>query len=124
MSDWLESRSPAFIAAGIGMLAGLCLSGYGLFGLVAIPDFSGPLAVSLLVGGALDWLFCFLAVRRSRLGWAYAVSFNGVGFAVFLFGAPKVRDGLNTNLAIGLLPAVAFLTVTLLFALSAHEFRD
>jgi hypothetical protein len=122
MSDWLESRSPAFIAAAIGMLAGLCLFGYGLFGLFAQPDFSAPLGFALLIGGTLDWLFCFLAVRRVRVGWAFALSFNGVAFAVFFFGAPKVRDGLDTNLAIGLLPAVAFMTITILFALSAREY--
>ena len=124
MTDWLESRSPAFVAAGIGMLAGVCLFGYGIWGLFAVEPLAGPLAVALILGGALEWLFCFLAVRRSRLGWAFALSMNGVGFSVFLFGAPKVRDGFETNLGLGLLPAIAFFVVTILFAISSDEYRD
>jgi hypothetical protein len=124
MSDWLESRSPAFIAAGIGMLAGVCLFGYGLYGLFASATTPAPLGIALVLGGALEWLFCFLAVRRNRAGWSFAVASNAVATTLFLFGAPKVRDAFETNLGIGLLPCVAFLTVTLLLSFSAHEYRD
>ena len=124
MTDWLESRSPAFVGAGIGMLAGVCLFGYGLWGLFAPEPLPAPLGVALILSGAIEWLCCFLAVRRNRAGWSFALALNGVGAAIFLFGAPKVRDGFDTNLAVGLIPFVAFLTITILFGMSSRDFRE
>lgn len=122
MSDWIESKSPAFIAAGLGMLAGVCLFGYGVWSMFQPEPPPAPFSVSMALAGAVEWLVCFMAVRRSRAAWSFALALNGTGCAVFLFGAPKVRDGLETSLAIGLAPAVIFLVITILFGMASNEY--
>ncbi len=124
MSDWIESKSPAFIAAGVGMLAGVCLLGYGAWSMFQPDAPPAPFSVAMALAGAAEWLLCFLAVRRSRAAWSFALAVNGVGFVVFLFGAPKVRDGLDTSLLVGVAPALIFLVITVLFGMASREYSD
>jgi len=123
MADWIESKSPGFAAAGLGMLAGVALFGYGLWGLFQLDGPPRPLATALIAAGAVEWLCCLLAVRRNRAAWSFALSLNGVAAVVFLFGAPKVRDGFSTSLGVALIPAIVFIAVTVLFAGSSREYE-
>ncbi len=122
-SEWIPSRSPAFPGALLGMIAGLVAFGFGCLGLFG-PESAMPLpqGIALVVGGLINWSTCFFALRRVRLAWAFALSLNGTCILVFIFGAPKVRDAWDTNTAVGYLPAIIFLMITVLLAAASDEY--
>lgn len=122
-SEWISSKSPAFAGGVLGMMAGLAAFGFGCLGLFG-PESTMPLpqAIALVVAGLIDWSSCFFALKRVRLAWAFALSLNGTAVLVFIFGAPKVRDAWHTNMGVGYLPAIIFLSITVLLAISSEEY--
>lgn len=105
----------------LGLVTALIMLGSGLAMLGGYGESPMPLAIALLIAGAIQGAVCTLTLRRNRAAWAFALSLNGTLGLVFLFGAPKVRDSLESSLVIGLLPCVAFAVITILLALNAEE---
>jgi hypothetical protein len=120
-ASWIASKSPGFAGAALGMLIGVGLFGYGMWTFFAPTPTPMPQSIALVVAGFVNWISCFYTMRRIRVAWAFALSLNGTGSVLFLFGAPKVRDAFETNLGIGILPMVLFLATTVLLAAASDE---
>lgn len=120
--DWLPSSSPGFIGAAMGMLIGMTLFGYGVWSFFAPDPPPMPQSFALVVAGFVEWTTCFFTMRMVRAAWAFAVSINGTGVLLFLFGTPQVRDAFGVGIGLAFLPAVAFLLVTILLVVSAEDF--
>jgi hypothetical protein len=109
------------VASYLGMVAGLATFGYGLMS--SFGDAPLPFAVALVVAGFTGIVACFFASRRNRAAWSFAISLYGTGSVIFLFGASRVRDGLEVHWLLALVPAVVFLLVTVLLAMSAQDYE-
>ena len=107
----------------LGLLAGLALAGYGLSILVSGTAQSLPFKLAFLAGGVLECVLCVHALRRSRVGWSFATALSGTAAVVFLFGAPKVRDGLEVSIALGFIPCLVFSVITVLLALGFEDYQ-
>ena len=64
--------------------------------------------------------------QQSDGSWRYGTEGKhrvpGTAFAIFLFGAPKLRDSAEVSIAIALGPAVIFALITTLYALAADDY--
>lgn len=114
--------TPARLGCYLGLVTALIMLGSALYMLAGDSDTPMPLAIAFLVTGTLQAAVCTLALERKRAAWAFALSLNGTLSVTFLFGAPKVRDGLDVSLSLGLLPATLFAVVTTLLALGAEDY--
>ena len=120
--QWIRSNSPGFAGAAIGMLIGVVLFGYGMWSFFEPVPPPLPQSFALLLAGFINVVCCYFTMRKIRVAWSFALALNGTGVLLFLFGAPKVRDAIDANLAIGFIPMLAFLLATALLALAADEF--
>ena len=118
----LPASSTARYGCYLGLVSALFMLGYGLIMLGSASADPMPFKIAFLVGGAIQALVSVLALQRNRAAWAFALSLNGTLVAVFLFGATKIRDGFDVSIYVGLVPAVAFSTITILLALGADEY--
>lgn len=121
-SSPLNARPLARFGCYLGLLIALAMLLHGLHMLATGSDNAMPFKVAILLGGAIQAVTCLYALRGNRPAWSFAVSLNGTLFVVFLFGAPKVRDGLDVSMALGLLPCAAFGVTTALLALGSNEY--
>jgi len=113
----------ALRAAGVlGFAVGVCFFVYGVY-LMFLGDKPMPFAFTMLIGGAVNSLVSAYALRRSRVAWSFALSLNGVAAVVFLFGAPKIRDGLDLHILIALMPCIALSVATVMYWLAADQFE-
>ena len=103
------------IAIGVAMFA----LGLGLF---FRGSSSAPLRVALMLVGAAEIAVGYLALFRNRVGWSFALSINGTAAAIFLFGAPKVRDAADIDLGAALVPSFVLIVATTLLAASRDEY--
>lgn len=121
-SPLLPTGTPVRFGCYLGLLSALVLTGYGLYLFIVGTDMPMPFPVSLLFGGVLQAILCLKTLRRSRAAWAFALSLNGTLGAVFLFGAPQLRDAFDMSLIVGLVPALAFGVITMLLATATEDF--
>ncbi|HWN69549.1 MAG TPA: hypothetical protein VNM90_18030 [Haliangium sp.] len=117
----LPANSPARFGSYGGLLAGLVLAGFALRMLFGGSDKPMPFQLAVLLAGALQVFLCGLTLRRSRAAWAFALSLNGTLAAIFLFGAPQLRDAYGVSMIVGMLPTVGFGVITTLLAMSSEE---
>ena len=106
----------------LGLIAAVVLLGYAgsmLFGDGTEPM---PLQIAVLVTALLEATLCYLAYRRIRVAWSFAVSLNGTLAVVLFFGATNVRDGLGVSLTFGFMPSLAFALITVLLALGPEDY--
>jgi hypothetical protein len=106
----------------LGMLAGVLLVGFALRMLFGGSDTPMPFQLAVLLAGALELIVCGLTLRRNRAAWAFALSLNGTLAAIFLFGAPTLRDAFEITLLVGLLPTSGFALLTTLLAMGTEDF--
>jgi hypothetical protein len=117
----LSSTSPARFGSYLGILAGVVLGGFGLRMLFGDSDKPIAFQLAVFLAGGLEVLLAVLTVRRSRAAWAFALSLNGTLAAIFLFGAPQLRDAFGISMIVGMLPTVGFAVITTLLAMSSEE---
>ncbi|ACY17983.1 hypothetical protein [Haliangium ochraceum] len=123
-SELLPGNSPARIGAYLGLVAGLAMLGYGLKILFGQSDTQVPFQVALCLGGLLQMLTSFFAIKRQRAAWAFALSLNGTLTVIFLFGATRLRDAFDVHVFLGLLPALVYAAVTILLAAGTEEYGN
>lgn len=106
----------------LGLVAALGMMSYAVVMLIGASADPMPFKIAFLVAGIIQATVSGLALQRNRAAWAFALSLNGTLAAVFLFGAPKVRDGFDVSIYLGLMPAVAFSVIATMLALGAEEY--
>ncbi|MEM9488138.1 MAG: hypothetical protein AAGC55_03280 [Myxococcota bacterium] len=108
----------------VGLAIAAALFGTGVYLLLgsAGDEQSPPFIVALLVTGLIELICCVTALRGHVAGWAFATALNGTLGVAFFFGAPVVRDGLGSGIALGLLPCVALFTATVLLVVGRGDF--
>ena len=94
------------IGAVFGILIGIACTVYGATTFVG--DRPLPYTFGFLLGGIIQCVACAFTLRNSRIAWAFAVSLTATGAFVFLFGIPKIRDGLGVATAVAVVPFFAF----------------
>lgn len=114
-------------AGGLGALVAMAL-GVGLFALGAVTvlgsdPLPGPLTVALLLAGGLEATLGWYALRRVRAAWAFATSLAGTAALAFLFSAPKIRDALEVELGVALLPSLLGAAACIMLALAAPDMK-
>ena len=117
----LEPGSPGWMGAAIGIALGLgllALSASSLFREVPLPT---PLVVALCVIGTLEAILGLYTIKRVRIAWAFSTAIGATAAVVFLFSAPKIRDGLEVSLGVALLPALVGALAATLLALAASD---
>jgi hypothetical protein len=117
----LPSSSPARFGSLLALLAGLLLGYFALAMLFGGSDKPVAFQLAVLLAGGLELLLSWKTLRRSRAAWAFALSLNGTLSAVFLFGAPQLRDAYDISMIVGMLPAVGFGVVTTLLAMGSED---
>jgi hypothetical protein len=117
----LAAKSPARFGSYLGAIAGIVLAGFALRMLFGGSDMPVPFQVAVLLAGGLQVLLCGLTLRRNRAAWAFALSLNGTLAAIFLFGAPQLRDGFDVSMIVGMLPTVGFGVISTLLAMGTEE---
>lgn len=126
----VAARLPALgftTAGGMGAVTamllgvGLVLLGFG----AAMRDhpLPMPLIVALFLFGGMLGAFGWLSLRRVRVAWAFATSLSGTAAIAFLFGAPKIRNALEVELGIALLPALVAAAACIMLALAAPDMK-
>lgn len=121
ISSVLPASSPARFGSYLGMAAGLVLAGFALRMLFGDSEKPPAFQIAVLVAGGLEVLLGVLTLRRSRAAWAFALSLNGTLAAIFLFGAPQLRDAFGVSMIVGMLPPIGFAAITTLLAMSSEE---
>ncbi|MBT8493928.1 MAG: hypothetical protein KJO07_12820 [Deltaproteobacteria bacterium] len=104
-----------------GILCGIALFLAGLYSFTAPEPPPLPLSFSLVTIGFCGALSSFFALRLNRLAWGFSTSINGTLGVVMIFAAPRVRDQFEIDYALAMIPAVLFLVITVLLALSSPE---
>lgn len=107
----------AAMALGLGLLA------LGLVTLLGDDPLPPPLTVALLLAGGLEATLGWYALRRVRAAWAFATSLAGTAAMAFLFSAPKIRDALEVELGIALLPSLVGAAACIMLALAAPDVK-
>lgn len=114
-------------AGGMGALTaiglGLGLLALGLYTLLGEDPLPMPLTVALLLGGGVETTLGWFALRRVRAAWAFATSLAGTAAVAFLFSAPKIRDALEIELGIALLPSLFGAAACIMLALAAPDMK-
>lgn len=117
----LPAKSPARIGSLLALLTGVILGYFALDMLFGGSDMSRPFQVAVLLAGVLELLLGWKTLRRSRAAWAFALSLNGTLAAIFLFGAPQLRDAFGVSMIVGMLPAIGCSVVTTLLAMGSED---
>jgi hypothetical protein len=117
----LPATSTAWYGGLFGILAGVVLAGFALRMLFGGSDMPMPFQIAVLLAGALEVLLGVLTLYGARAAWAFALSLNGTLAAIFLFGAPQLRDAFGVSMIIGMLPTVGFGVITTLLAMGSEE---
>ena len=112
---------------GIGAIAAIAL-GVGLFllgaaGALKDDPLPAALVIALLLFGGLQAALGWLAFRRVRAAWAFATSLAGTAAVAFLFSAPKIRDALEVELGIALLPSLVGAAACIMLAMAAPDMK-
>jgi len=114
-------------AGGLGaitaMALGVGLALLGVAGGLKENPLPMPLVVALLLFGALQTVLGWLAFRRVRAAWAFATSLAGTAALAFLFSAPKIRDALEVELGIALLPSLVGAAACIMLAMAAPDVK-
>lgn len=74
---------------------------------IASAGMSPILAIAFVLAGLALVVSAVGIHRGSRVAWAFAASIAGVLGVVYFFGSSRIASGLDTSLAVALLPAVA-----------------
>ena len=119
----LPGSSLARWAAYVAVLLGLVLIFRGVELLLPPREARMPYSITLVIIGALQMMLSYYVLKANRASWAFLTSLNGTLFVVALFGAPKIRDELQVDMALALLPCLLFGVVTLLAAFAAQDFE-
>jgi integral membrane sensor domain MASE1 len=114
-------------SGGMGALLAIAL-GLGLLALAAATALRDeplpmPLTVALVVAGALQAAFGWFTLNRRRGAWAFATSLSGTAAVAFLFSAPKIRDALQVDLGVALVPALVGAAACIMLALAAADLK-
>lgn len=120
--DILSSDAPGFYGCILAIAAGFGMAGLGVY-LIASGASAMPLNVALLLLGSTNAALGYLALRRNRVAWSFALSLNGTLAVVFLFGAPKIRDAASLALGLAVMPAFVYALTTTLLALSGADYE-
>jgi hypothetical protein len=104
------------------MALGLSTLVLGVRSALVEPPAPTPWWVAQCLIGALQVVLGWLVLRRSRAGWAFALSLNGTAFVAALFGAPVIRDRAGVHLAVALIPCVLHGAVSIMLALEHDAF--
>ena len=112
---------------GMGALVAMAL-GVGLFALGAVTapgdhPLPGPLMIALLLAGGLEFALGWFTLRRVRAAWAFATSLAGTASVAFLFSAPKIRDALEVELGVALLPCLVGAAACIMLAMAAPDMK-
>lgn len=118
----LRAGAPGRIGAYLGGLAGVGLAVLGGYLIATGSDLPPAVLVALVLVGGIEVVCAVLAVRLSRVAWAFALSINGTAGVIFLFGAPKLRDAAEISIGAALAPALIFAIVTTFYAASSDEY--
>jgi integral membrane sensor domain MASE1 len=114
-------------AGGVGAMIAIAL-GVGLFLLGVVSGTRStplpmPLTVALCLAGALEAVLGWFTLRRVRAAWAFATSIAGTAAVAFLFSAPKIRNALEVELGVALLPAMVGAVACVLLAYAAPDVK-
>jgi hypothetical protein len=114
-------------AGGLGALTAMAL-GVGLLllgvgGALKDDPLPPPLVVALFLFGGLQAGLGWFAFRRVRAAWAFATSLAGTTAVAFLFSAPKIRDALEIELGIALIPSLVGAAACLMLAMAAPDLK-
>ncbi len=112
---------------GIGAMVAMAL-GVGLIALAAVTapgehPLPAPLMVALLLAGSLEAALGWYTLRRVRAAWAFATSLAGTSAVAFLFSAPKIRDALEIELGVALLPCLVGAAACIMLAMAAPDMK-
>lgn len=121
--DTLSSDAPGRYGCILAIAVGFGMIGLGVY-LLGVGASAMPLKVALLLMGAANAILGFLALRRNRVAWSFALSLNGTLAVVFLFGAPKIRDAASIGLGLAVSPAFVFGLTTVLLGLSGRDYES
>lgn len=124
------ARLPPLGATTAGGLGAMCAIALGA-GLVALgvagalrgDPLPAPLTVSLCLFGALEAGLGWFTLRRRRAAWAFATSIAGTAAVAFLFSSPKIRDALDLELGVALVPSVFGAITCILLAMASPDVK-
>ena len=126
----VAARLPALgltTAGGMGaitaMLLGVALVLLGVGAATRDHPLPMPLVIALFLFGSMLAALGWLSLRRVRVAWAFATSLSGTAAIAFLFGAPKIRNALEVELGIALLPALVAAAACIMLALAAPDMK-
>ena len=117
----LDPTSAGWMGAAIGIALGLGLLALGVSSLFREVPLPPPLVVALCVIGVLEAAVSWYTIKRVRIAWAFSTAIGATAAVVFLFSAPKIRDGLEVSLGVALLPALIGALAATLLALAASD---
>jgi integral membrane sensor domain MASE1 len=117
----LQPGSTGWLGASIGIALGLGLFALGASSMFREVPLPPPLVIALCVVGALEAVVSWYTIRRVRVAWAFATAIGSTAAVVFLFSAPKIRDGLEVSLTVALMPALVGAVAATLLALASDE---
>ena len=114
-------------AGGLGALTAIAL-GVGLVvlgvgGLFKDQPLPPPLVVALFFFGGMQAGLGWFAFRRVRAAWAFATALAGTTAVAFLFSAPKIRDALEIELGVALIPSLVGAAACLMLAMAAPDVK-
>ncbi len=115
------SKSPIRVGAYLGVAIGVACIVYGV--MTFTDNKPVPYSLGFLIAGIVELFSCWYAMRGSRIAWSFAVSLTGTGAFVFLFGIPKVRDGLGVGTAIAVVPFFVLALTTAFLIATDEELR-
>ncbi len=118
----INSEATLKAATGLGFITGLAFFFYGVY-LMFAGDKAWPFVAAMLLAGSVAALMAWYSLNKSRIAWSFALSLHGVGAVVFLFGAPKVRDGADLHMGIAMIPCLILSVTAILYALSSEQFE-
>lgn len=115
-------------SGGMGALFAIAL-GLGLLALGAATALRDeplpmPLTVALVAAGALEAALGWFTLNRRRGAWAFATSLSGTAAVAFLFSAPKIRDALEVELGVALVPALVGAAACIMLAMAAPDLKS
>lgn len=111
------------IGAMVALALGVALIALGFAGALMDRPLPAPLVVALLLFGSLQASLAWYAFRRVRAAWAFATSLAGTAAVAFLFSAPKIRDALEVELGIALLPSLVGAAACIMLAMAAPDMK-
>ncbi len=117
----LETSTPAFFAAILGLIIGAFMMLFGAY-LLGNGGTPYPLGIAIVCVGAMEIGTSIYTLKRIRVAWAFAISLNATSFLVFLFCSARIRDAFGVHFVFALIPAATFGLIVLLHALHSEEF--